>query len=281
MSFEQHGKVVFAGAGPGDPSLITVKAAGVLSRADVIIVDRLVSEELLALYANPSAQIIFTGKQGRSGASTEQQTINELLVKMASKHKLVVRLKGGDVSVFSNIMDELETLVNENIPYEIIPGITALSGAAAYTGIPLTARGLATGVRILTYYKHTIISPASWKELAAFNDTLVFYMSGNTLPDIVTNLLHAGADANIPFVVVEQATTPNQFVHRFTLSEFANIKTRKDFISPSLVIIGNVVSLHEKFAWLTNAEERVSYFTLLPEINKLITEGSQKTAVTC
>ena len=114
--------------------------------------------------------------------STTQQTINELLVRYASSGKLVVRLKGGDVSVFSNIMDELETLGTHNIPYEIIPGITAALGAAAYAGIPLTARNYATSVRFLTYYKSDIVTDEYWKELAETNDTLVFYMSSETLP---------------------------------------------------------------------------------------------------
>src|ERR1700730_2639269 len=150
MNENKHtGKVIISGAGPGDPELVTIKTVRWLQQAEVILTDRLVSAEILNLYANPKAEIIYVGKQCGRGASTPQSTINQLLVKYAKQGKLVVRLKGGDVSVFSNIFDELQTLVGHDIPYEIIPGITAASGAAAYSGIPLTARGYANSVRIL------------------------------------------------------------------------------------------------------------------------------------
>src|SRR6185437_7969002 len=144
-----NGKLVIAGAGPGDPELLTVKSARHLQQADVVLTDRLVSDEILTRYVNPNAEIIHVGKQCRRGISTPQQTINELIVYHCLLGKLVVRLKGGDVSIFSNILDELETVVSNNIPYEIIPGVTAALGAAATAGIPLTARGYATSVRFL------------------------------------------------------------------------------------------------------------------------------------
>ena len=135
------GKVIIAGSGPGDPELVTLKTLRYLQEADVVLADRLVSDEILNCYVNPRAEIIYVGKQCRKGSSTPQATINELMVEHAGSNKLVVRLKGGDVSIFSNILDELETLVSNNIEYEIIPGVTAALGAAAYAGIPLTARG--------------------------------------------------------------------------------------------------------------------------------------------
>jgi uroporphyrin-III C-methyltransferase/precorrin-2 dehydrogenase/sirohydrochlorin ferrochelatase/uroporphyrin-III C-methyltransferase len=180
-----RGKVILAGAGPGDPELITMKAARYLQSADVVLTDRLVSEEILKTYVRKDAEILYVGKQCRRGISTPQKTINELLVDYASMGKFVVRLKGGDVSIFSNIMDELETLVANNIPYEIVPGVTAALGAAAYAGIPLTARGYATAVRFLTYYKSDIVSDEYWKDLAETTDTLVFYMSSETLPAVI------------------------------------------------------------------------------------------------
>src|SRR5437868_5402235 len=140
----KYGKVILAAAGPGDPELITAKAIRYLQQADVVLTDRLVSDEILKNYVNPEAEVIYVGKQCRKGFSTPQETINELIVKYAAQQKLVVRLKGGDVSIFSNVLDELETLVAHNISYEIIPGVTAALGAAAYTGIPLTARGYTT-----------------------------------------------------------------------------------------------------------------------------------------
>src|SRR4051812_42584827 len=138
------GKVILAGAGSGDPELITLKALRYLRQADVVLTDRLVSRQILDEYVNQKAEIIYVGKQCRRGASTPQASINELIVLYASEGKLVVRLKGGDVSIFSNILDELETLVTHQIPYEIVPGVTAALGAASYAGIPLTARGYST-----------------------------------------------------------------------------------------------------------------------------------------
>jgi len=147
------GRVILAGAGCGDPELITVKAARYLQQADVVLTDRLVSDAILKEYVPATAEIIYVGKQCRRGFSTPQESINEMIRSYALEGKLVVRLKGGDVSLFSNILDELQVVTQYQIPYEIIPGITAATGAAAYAGIPLTARGYATAVRFLTLYK--------------------------------------------------------------------------------------------------------------------------------
>ena len=241
-----------AGAGCGDPELITVKAAKYLQLADVILTDRLVSEDIIKAHANPAAEIVYVGKQNNAAASVPQQTINELIAKYALQGKLVVRLKGGDIAFFSNVLDELETLVQHNIPYEIIPGITAASGASAYTGIPLTARGYTTSVRFVTYYKTDVTDDAYWKELADTNDTLVFYMSSETLQSLVENLTAQHISADKLLAVVEQATTPLQNVSISSLYNYdANIKG-KQFASPTLVIIGKVVALHSQFAWLKN-----------------------------
>lgn len=259
------GKVILAGAGPGDPELLTVKVAKYLQQADVVLTDRLVSEDILAAYVQPHADIIHVGKQCRSGISTPQATINELLVHYASLGRLVVRLKGGDVSMFSNIKDELETLVAHNITYEIIPGITAASGVAAYAGIPLTARGFSAAVRFLTCYKSDIVKDKYWEELAATSDTLVFYMSSETLPQVVSNLLRYRINAGKLLAVVEQATTPFQKVHIFNLYEYFEKSKNTSFISPSLVIIGKVVELHRQFAWLENSTSTQYYFKPVEE----------------
>ncbi len=266
MSKLLTGKVYLTGAGPGDPSLITVKAASILAKADVVITDRLVCDELLTSYVNPEALIIHAGKEGGSNASVSQRGINELLVKCAGLYNTIVRLKGGDVSVFSNILDELEVLTLHGIEYEIIPGISAFSGAAASTGIPLTARGFSTGIRLLTYYQNTAISDEAWKDLAGFRDTLVFYMTGNNLLQAVNNLLQSGAISTTPFVVIEQATTSNQYVHEFTLDSFARLEVQPLFQSPSLVIIGEVTSLYKKFSWMEQSTERTPFFRQLDNV---------------
>lgn len=246
------GAVILAGAGCGDPELITVKAAKYLQLADVILTDRLVSEEILKAYANPLAEIVYVGKQNNATASVPQQTINELIAKYALEGKLVVRLKGGDIAFFSNVLDELETAVQYNIPYEIIPGITAASGASAYAGIPLTARGYTTSVRFLTYYKTDMVTDAYWKELAATNDTLVFYMSSETLESVVEHLVKHQISEDKLLAVVEQATTPLQHVTVSNLYAYDENIKGKQFASPTLVIIGKVVALHNNFAWLKN-----------------------------
>ncbi|MEO6536962.1 MAG: uroporphyrinogen-III C-methyltransferase [Ferruginibacter sp.] len=256
----KKGKVILAAAGPGDPELVTVKTANFLKQADVILADRLVSEELLNLYVPPHAEIIYVGKQCRRGISTPQQTINGLIIEHAMKGKLVVRLKGGDVSVFSNILDELETLIANNIPYEIVPGVTAALGAAAYAGIPLTARGYSTAVRFLTYYKRDIVTESYWKDLAQTNDTLVLYMSNETLNKVVEKLVQYKIAPDKLLAVAEQATTPMQHIHTCNLYEYEEKLKGQSFLSPSLVIIGKVVALHQQFAWLKNSGSKKYYF---------------------
>ncbi len=269
------GKVILAAAGPGDPELITIKAVRYLQQADVVLTDRLVSEEILNEYVKSDAEIVYVGKQCRRGISTPQATINELIVHYASEGKLVVRLKGGDVSIFSNIMDELETVVCNNIPYEIIPGVTAALGASAYAGIPLTARGYSTAVRLLTYYKSDIVTNEYWKELAQTDDTLVFYMSSETLDKLVLKLIENNIAEEKLLAVIEQATTPLQNVHITSLYKYEEQLKGKFFISPSLVIIGKVVALHQQFAWLENSNSSDYYFK--PVTNQFTTiENSNK-----
>jgi len=260
MSQLKKGKVILAGAGCGDPELITVKAAKYLQQAEVVLTDRLVSKEILSTYVSATAEIIYVGKQCRRGFSTPQKSINELIVQFALEGKLVVRLKGGDVSIFSNILDELEVIVANQIPYEIVPGVSAAMGAAAYAGIPLTARGYSTAVRFLTLYKSDVVTDDYWKELSKTNDTLIFYMSSETLDTVVENLVKNNIGEDKLLAVVEQATTPFQKVHQFNLYQYHKLAKGKIYASPTLVIIGKVVALHEKFAWLENTGSTEEYF---------------------
>lgn len=266
-----YGKVILAAAGPGDPELVTVKTVRYLQQAEVVLADRLVSDVILQEYVNSKAEVVFVGKQCSRGSSTPQYTINELMVHYALQGKLVVRLKGGDASMFSNILDELQTLVQHNIPYEIIPGVTAALGAAAYAGIPLTARGFTTSVRFLTSYKLDVVTSTYWKELAQTNDTLVFYMSSETLDHVVDNLVKNNIDSDKLLAVIEQATTPLQNVHVTNLYKYNDQLREKTFVSPSLVIIGKVVALHEQFKWIANSNSAEHYFKPLA---KLITTTS-------
>ena len=278
------GKIYFIGSGPGNPDLITVKGANLLSQAEVIITDRLAGDEIIERYANPNAVIIDVGKQGGNEKSFKQSDINKLLVQFANLYERVVRLKGGDIAFFSNVYDELQTVVEHNIAYEIVPGVTAASGASAYTGVPLTARGYSSGVQLLTYFNNGIINKETWKQLADFKETLVFYMSSNNLLSIIEKLINAHANTTTPFLVVEQATTPNQRVHSFTLQSFLNNPVHFD--SPSIIIMGKVAGLHKNFAWYNNENiAEGNYFrsvetaTTYLKINSFATapvEGTQK-----
>lgn len=253
-------QVFLVGAGPGDPDLITVKAVKAIASADVILCDRLVSPEIIERYAHKKAEIVYVGKECSKNASTPQSRINTLIIDYASQGKTVVRLKGGDISFFSNVLDELEILKQHHIPFEIVPGITAASGAAAYAGIPLTARGYATSVRFLTYYKTEILSDDYWKELGVSEDTLVFYMSKGNLNGLVDRFLAVGKTNDKKIAVIEQATTPYQKVYTSSLEDFHEKLGNKDFVSPSLVIIGKVVNLHEEFSWLDESIQEGIYF---------------------
>jgi uroporphyrin-III C-methyltransferase len=265
---QQKGKVIFAGAGPGDPELITVKAVRFLQEAEVIITDRLVSETILETYARKDALILHAGKQrGREG-STPQQVINELLVAYAQEGKLVLRLKGGDPTIFSNIFDELVSLVEHQIEYEIIPGITAATGAAAYAGIPLTARNYADALRILTLHRPELMNDKDWLDLAATEDTLVFYMSGINLDLLVEKLIEHGAGKEKFVSVIEQGTTPLQRVTTISILDFAVTEKGKSWISPTLVIVGKVAALQEQFSWLPQTESDQSYFSPLENTRK-------------
>jgi uroporphyrin-III C-methyltransferase/precorrin-2 dehydrogenase/sirohydrochlorin ferrochelatase/uroporphyrin-III C-methyltransferase len=261
------GKVALVGAGSGDPELLTIKGMRLLQNADIVLTDRLVSADVLKQYASPTAEIIYVGKQCRRGTSTPQAIINELMVIYAKEGKQVVRLKGGDVSIFSNVLDELQALVEHNIPYEIVPGVTAALGAAAYAGIPLTARNHATAVRFLTAYKSDVVSASYWKELAKTHDTLVFYMSSETLDDVVENLVRNGIAVDKLLAVIEQATTPFQKVYTSSLYDYDNTLRNKKFLSPSLVIIGKVVALHQQFEWFESGNKSQQYFEPVDESN--------------
>jgi len=153
------------------------------------------------------------------------------------------------VAFFSNVLDELQALIDNSIPYEIIPGITAASGASAFAGIPLTARGYSQGVQFLTFNPNSHYSPEKWKSLAHTNDTLVFYMASKNINDLVELLSRYTKHLNTPLAVIEQATTPHQQIHISTLKNATIDFTGITFSSPSLIIVGEVVNLHERFNW--------------------------------
>jgi uroporphyrin-III C-methyltransferase len=245
----EKGKVIVAGAGPGDADLITVKLQKSIAEADIIITDRLVNPLIISANARPDAEVILAGKQGYNEASVTQEQISALIVERALSGKQVLRLKGGDVAFFSNVLDELIAIKEEDIPFEIIPGITAASGASAYAGIPLTARNYAQAVQFLTFNPNSYYSSEKWKSLANSSDTLVFYMASQNITDLVELLLRYSKRPQTSLAVIEQATTPHQRVHVSTLKNCATDFGGTKFSSPSLIIVGEVVKLHEKFDW--------------------------------
>lgn len=244
-----YGKVILAGAGPGDAELITIKLQQRFSVADVIITDRLVNPEIIKANARPDAEIVLAGKQGFNDSSYSQDEVSNLILSFAKEGKTVLRLKGGDVAFFSNVLHELELLKQHNISYEIIPGISAASGVSAYAGMPLTARDYSQGVHFITFNPNSSYTQEQWRELAASTDTLVCYMASAHLADLVNRLIEFGASPQQPLAVIEQGTTVYQQVHITSLENYKTDFAGKTFSSPSIVIIGNVVKLHEKFQW--------------------------------
>jgi len=258
-----EGFVSLAGAGPGDAELITLKLQKRLTEADVIITDRLVNPDIISTHARKDALILFAGKQGYNDSSFSQEEVTSLIIEHALQGKKVLRLKGGDVAFFSNVLDELQTLTDKNISFEIIPGITAASGASAYAGIPLTARAHSQGVQILTYNPNSYYNPETWKQLANSADTLVFYMAAKNICDLAELLLRYSKKPATKLAIIEQATTIHQQVHTTTLIDCAKDFAGKTFSSPSLVIIGDVVKLHEQFSWFNSTKTGTVFHDLM------------------
>ncbi|QEA40336.1 uroporphyrinogen-III C-methyltransferase [Pistricoccus aurantiacus] len=242
-----RGQVALVGAGPGDPELLTVKALRRLQAAEVILHDRLVSEEILAL-AHPQAWKLYVGK-ARSKHSVPQEGINQALVDWARAGKRVVRLKGGDPFIFGRGGEELETLADAGVDFEVIPGVTAASGCAAYAGIPLTHRDHAQSVRFVTGHLKNGSCDLDWATLARPGQTLVFYMGLSSLKILRRELQAYGLTGDTPLALIEQGTTARQRVHAGTLAVLPAAAELDAIRPPTLIIVGSVVSLHERLAW--------------------------------
>ncbi len=240
----QQGEVALVGAGPGDAGLLTLKGLQLIQQADVIVYDRLVSDEILNLVRR-DAERIFVGKRAGHHC-VPQDEINQLLCEQAQRGKRVVRLKGGDPFIFGRGGEELEALAQRQIPFSVVPGITAASGCAAYSGIPLTHRDHAQSVRLVTGHLQKEGSLA-WQTLAAEQQTLVFYMGLTQAGDIQQQLIKHGMRSDMPVALVENGTTTRQRVVTGTLSELEALAGQ--VTSPSLMIIGSVVSLRGSLRW--------------------------------
>ena len=248
------GEVWLVGAGPGDPELLTLKALRLIRQADVILYDRLVSQEILAL-CRAEARRIFVGK-ARERHALPQQRINALLVALARGGKKVCRLKGGDPFIFGRGGEELQALAEAGIPYQVVPGVTAAAGCAAYAGIPLTHRDYAQSVTFLTAERRQgAEDPTDWGRLAAPGQTLVFYMGLAALPRIAAELLAQGLPPGTPAAVIQDGTRPSQRVVTATLESIATRAAEAGLGSPALVIVGQTVALRELLAWQPTAPD--------------------------
>ncbi len=242
------GKVILVGAGPGDPGLLTLKALRALNEADVILYDRLVSDEILALARRDAAQIP-VGKIVGEDHNATQQRIHELLLAHARRGERVVRLKGGDAFVFGRGGEELEFLSAHHIPYEVVPGITAALACAAYAGVPLTHRDYAQSVRFITAHCSKDDAALDWASLAREKQTLAFYMGVSQLEHLSSQLMQHGLAATTPFALVENGTRPNQRVLTGTLAELPGLALQHTFKAPSLLLIGEVTALASELQW--------------------------------
>ncbi|MDA1370692.1 MAG: siroheme synthase CysG [Proteobacteria bacterium] len=241
------GEVYLVGAGPGDPDLLTLRALRLMHKADVVLYDRLVSEQIMNRL-RPDAEKIHVGK-ARAKHTVEQETINQMLVRLAREGKKVLRLKGGDPFIFGRGGEELETLAREKVSFQVVPGITAASGCASYAGIPLTHRDYSQSVRFLAGHLADGELNLDWESLVKEQQTLVFYMGLLGLETICNELVDHGMDPLMPIAVIQQGTTSNQKVITSTLSAMPAEATRQKLVAPTIIIIGQVVKLREQLSW--------------------------------
>lgn len=241
------GEVYLVGAGPGDPDLLTFKALRLMQQADVVLYDRLVAPEIVEM-CRRDADRIYVGKAA-SNHSLPQDKINQKLVELAKEGKRVLRLKGGDPFIFGRGGEEIEELAQYGVPFQVVPGITAASGCSSYAGIPLTHRDYAQSVRFVTGHPKDGSLNLPWDELVSASQTVVFYMGLGTLPDIAKQLMAKGRAADTPVAVIERGTTPQQRVILGTLNDIDKRIVEEKAVSPSLIIVGEVVRLKKRLAW--------------------------------
>ena len=241
------GEVYLVGAGPGDPDLLTFRALRLMQQADVVLYDRLVSPQVLDLVRR-DAERIYVGK-ARDDHAVPQDQINQYLVDLALQGRRVCRLKGGDPFIFGRGGEEIDKLAEHNIDFQVVPGITAASGCSTYAGIPLTHRDYSQSVRFVTGHLKNGTSDLDWEMLAKGSQTVVFYMGLVGLPHICSSLIAHGQSPEMPIALIQQGTTANQKVLIGTLATMPEIVKANPVVPPTLIIVGEVVTLQEKLQW--------------------------------
>ncbi|MBU2970721.1 uroporphyrinogen-III C-methyltransferase [Pseudoalteromonas sp. C2R02] len=237
------GQVYLIGAGPGDPELLTIKAYRLLQEAEIVFYDSLITDEMLQLIPSKT-QKVFVGK--RCGKhSIKQDNICDLLVKAGLSGKNIVRLKGGDPSIFGRLAEEADALKNNNIKFAIVPGITAASGCAAYSGIPLTHREYSQSVRFVTAHLKREELQADWQNLASSKDTLVFYMGLNRINQIREGLIKHGMITTMPIAIIDKGATEQQQVIISTLKDITETMKGLKLLGPALIVVGEVINARQ------------------------------------
>jgi len=237
------GEVFLVGAGPGDPNLLTLKAYDLIQKGDIILYDRLVSQEILDLIPN-HVETIYVGKDHYF-----QEEINQLMLQLVKKGKKVIRLKSGDPFIFGRGSEEVQFFKNHNISYYIIPGISSITGIPSSVGIPLTHRTLSSSIIVLTGTEDPLKEQEQidWRNVAKVAHTIVILMGVGKFPTIIDQLLSCGKDPNTPVAIIEWGTTSKE---KLTIEKLSNIKViakQKRIQAPSLILIGKVVSLHKDY----------------------------------
>lgn len=248
------GEVYIVGAGPGDPELLTFKALRLMQQADIVYYDALVSPQVLDL-CRRDADKVFVGKK-RSNHAVAQLGINELLVNSAKEGRRVVRLKGGDPFIFGRGGEEIESLRAHGVPYQVVPGITAANAAASYAGIPLTHRDHSQSVRFVTGFLKAGAPNEKFENLLDTNETVVFYMGLHSLARLTTGLIDAGRSSKTPIAIVSNASMPNQQVLTGTLANIVELQEQAQLPTPALLIMGDVVALHDDLAWYNRQNQQ-------------------------
>jgi uroporphyrin-III C-methyltransferase len=238
--WEVTGKVYIVGAGPGDPELLTIKALKAIERADVVLYDRLVGDEIVKMIRSMGKEVIYVGKNSFEKGSERQKNINELMVKLAKGGKTVVRLKGGDPFVFGRGGEEVEYLIKHNVPFEVIPGLSSVIAVPTSACIPLTHKGLSSTIFVITGRNLDDIGKS------ALSGTIVILMGKERIREICKKLIELGKDKNTPVAVIENGTLESQKVYFGNLENIAEVVER-DVKGVALIVIGDVVKLGERF----------------------------------